>query len=77
MKLIDYLRPEGKPVTGLDESVAAQAGTTPAYLWQIATGVRKASPKLAKAIEAATGGKVSKRELRPDIWGNGNSNSQG
>ena len=41
-----------------------------AYLRQIATGwqKRQPSPGLARMIEAATGGKVARWELRPDVF---------
>lgn len=42
------------------------------YLSQMATGDRSVSPEKAFAIETATDGKVTRRELRPDdfwrIW---------
>lgn len=38
------------------------------YLYQLAGGHRQASPELAKKIEEATGGLVTRRELRPDIF---------
>jgi DNA-binding transcriptional regulator YdaS (Cro superfamily) len=49
--------------------VAKKAGTSRAYLYQIATGRRHASPKLARRIHAATAGVVSLEEIRPDVWG--------
>ena len=51
--------------------LAADLRVSPDYLWQIATGWdnRKASPKLALRIESATGGAVSRHDLRPDIFG--------
>lgn len=48
--------------------LAQSVGVVPAYLWQIATDRRKASPKLAIAIEQATQGAVTKESLRPDVW---------
>lgn len=50
--------------------LADAAGTDPQYLWQIATGWRgkRASPALARAIERATNGAVTRYELRPDIF---------
>ncbi len=47
--------------------ICKQVGTTMDYLWQLAGGHSRASPKLALALEAATG--VSKHDLRPDIFG--------
>lgn len=51
--------------------LAEACGTDPGYLWQIATGWRgrKASIDLTKKIEAATEGKVSRHDLRPDVYG--------
>lgn len=48
--------------------LADAAGTVPAYVYQIATGRRKASPQLARRFDEATGGGVPKHELRPDIF---------
>ena len=51
--------------------VADAAGTSVAYLYQIAGGHRRPSTDLAKKISAATRSphKVSKAELLPDVWG--------
>jgi len=62
MKLIAYIREHGR------KELAAQLRTSPDYLSQIAHGQRRASPKLAKAIEAATGGKVPRHLIRPDVY---------
>lgn len=51
------------------QELAAAVGSHPDYLWQIATARRKAGHALARAIEEATEGKVSRCELRPDIFG--------
>lgn len=40
--------------------------TAPEYLYQIGTGRRRAGPKLAMRIEAATG--ISRSLIRPDIY---------
>ena len=53
------------------ERVADAAGTSVGYLWQIAGTHRKASTGLAKAIEVATDGAVTRHDLRPDIWEQG------
>ena len=39
------------------------------YLAQIACGAATPSAELARDIEAATGGKVTRRELLPDVFG--------
>jgi len=53
--------------------LAKKTNRNPDYLWQVATGRRSASPRLAIAIEEVTTGfgvgTVFKHELRPDIWG--------
>ena len=56
------------------EAVAVKAGTTVAYLWQLAGDHRKPSPLLARRLEEAceqiTPGRVmSKRYTRPDVFG--------
>jgi len=50
--------------------LAEAVGCSPDYLWQVATGWRgkRASPDLAKKIEVATSGAVTRASLRPDIW---------
>lgn len=52
-------------------ALALACGTTPQYLWQIATGWRgkRAGHELAKRIEQATNGEVTRHDLRPDIFG--------
>lgn len=45
------------------EALAVRAGTSPDYLYQVATGRRRASPNLASTIERETSGKVSKELL--------------
>lgn len=51
--------------------LAEEVGSSPGYLWQIATAWRgkRASRIMAIAIERATDGAVTRQELRPDIWG--------
>jgi len=51
------------------KALAAAVGSDPDYIWQIATGRRKASFKLAQRIHDETSGEVSKHILRPDIFG--------
>jgi DNA-binding transcriptional regulator YdaS (Cro superfamily) len=52
------------------KQLAEDCGTSPAYLWQVANGWRgrRASMALAKAIETATQGAVTCRDLRPDVF---------
>lgn len=51
-------------------ALAAAIPTSPQYLWQIANAWRGKRPSLlmAKAIERATSGVVTRSDLRPDIW---------
>ena len=57
--------------TEVRQRLADDCGTDAAYLWQIATGWRgrKAGIDLAKRIEAATDGQVTRYDLRPDVFG--------
>mgnify|MGYP001431530210 CR=1 FL=1 len=49
---------------------ASNVNSTVAYLDHISTGYRKASPsKLVPLIVEHSGGKVSREEIRPDIFG--------
>lgn len=65
MRLADYLQTE----RGLCARVAGLLGIAPAYLSQIANGVRRAHPALAREIEAACADAGVRRwDLRPDDW---------
>jgi DNA-binding transcriptional regulator YdaS (Cro superfamily) len=48
--------------------LACAVFVVPAYLWQVATGRRTASPGLARRIHEATNGTVTLESLRPEIW---------
>lgn len=48
---------------------AATLGRSRNYLAQIACGAATPSAELARDIEAATGGKVTRRDLLPDVFG--------
>ena len=50
------------------EQLAARVDSSSGYLYLLAGGHRKASPTLARKIEEATGGAVTRHELRPDIF---------
>lgn len=45
------------------EKVAEAAGTNFAYFYQIAIGFRNPSPKMAKALQKASKGKIKAAEL--------------
>jgi len=48
--------------------LAKALGTSVAYLSQLAHGHRRAGVRILTAIEPATGGRVRREELRPDIF---------
>lgn len=66
MKLKDYLA-----TLSADQKreLATAASTEVIYLIQIAGGHSSPSPKLAKRIEEATKGAVTREDLRPDVFG--------
>ena len=65
MRLAEYLQTE----RGLCARVAGRLGIAPAYLSQIASGVRTAHPALAREIETeCAAGAVRRWDLRPDDW---------
>jgi DNA-binding transcriptional regulator YdaS (Cro superfamily) len=47
--------------------VAAKANTTPGYLYLIVLGHKPISPEFATALQIATDGQVSRRDLCPDF----------
>lgn len=66
MTLSDYF----KTTRGARGDLAEKVGVTPEHLSHVAAGIRKPSPKLALAIEAATAKRVLRSDLREDIWPN-------
>lgn len=50
------------------DRVAAAAGTSVGYLYQIAGGHRKPSLELSKKLQAATDGDLTMSGLRPDLY---------
>lgn len=63
MMLSEYLRPHGKK-TVLAKAIGAQ----PQLVWQWANGVRPVPIDRCMAIERATAGEVTRRDLRPKDW---------
>lgn len=53
------------------DSVAKKASCSVGTLYQIALGNKKPSAKLANEIHRATRGRVSRAELRPDVFTSG------
>ena len=64
MNLLNHLRAK----RGRAVAIADKCGLTPAFLSQIARGVRPAPAERCAAIEHATGGVVCRWDLRPDDW---------
>jgi DNA-binding transcriptional regulator YdaS (Cro superfamily) len=49
--------------------ICSKVGSSYEYVWEQLTGSHsKASASMAIKIEKATGGKVSRQEIRPDIY---------
>ena len=61
-----FLETFGEPEA---ERVAKEAGTNLAYFKQIMYLARSPSPKLALRLEKASGGRLTRESLRPDIYG--------
>lgn len=54
---------------GRQTALAAATGLAPTYIWQMANGVRPVPIEHCAAIERATNGQVSRKDLRPnDYW---------
>jgi DNA-binding transcriptional regulator YdaS (Cro superfamily) len=64
MTLTEYLKGE----RGRVATVAAVAGLAPAFLSQMANGVRGVPAERAADIERACQGAVRRWDLRPDDW---------
>lgn len=65
MTLSDYFKSD---VRGAKSEMAEHLRITPTWLSLIISGKRQASPVLALDLEKATGGLVTRQELRPDIF---------
>lgn len=53
---------------GRAKALAAKIGISPSFLSQIAAGTAPANPGRCVAIEVATNGQVSRKDLRPNDW---------
>ena len=65
MELADYIR---TATLRQRERVAAECGTTVAYLYQLAGEHRRPGTELALKLESATRGAVCRCRLRPDLF---------
>lgn len=53
---------------GTASGLAKALSISPSYLSQMASGLAPISPERSVAIERATDGAVSRRDLRPEDW---------
>lgn len=53
---------------GQREVIAAKAGTSAEYLRQVLVYERQPSADMAKRLEEATAGQLTRRALRPDLF---------
>lgn len=53
---------------GAARRLAAMLGVSPSYLSQMTGGARPWRPSFCVQIEEATGGAVTRADLRPDDW---------
>lgn len=65
-KLREFI--QGMPAEGR-AAYAAAAGTKAVYLSHIARGHRRPSAKLAIRLAEHSGGRLTRADLRPDLWG--------
>jgi DNA-binding transcriptional regulator YdaS (Cro superfamily) len=65
MTLTEYFSTEPR---GAKSELAEYLRISPTWLSLLMNGSRKASPELSVKIEKATGGLVTREELRPDIF---------
>jgi DNA-binding transcriptional regulator YdaS (Cro superfamily) len=66
MTLLEYFKEE--PI-GAKKEMAEYLGITQAWMAMLINDRAKCSPALAKRIEDATQGLVTRKELRPDLFG--------
>lgn len=64
MNLAEYL----EDTKTSQDAFAEKLGVTQGLVWQWLSGRTRITPERAKQIELATGGAVSRRELRPDVF---------
>lgn len=69
MQLLAYLPTDGAKRKGALEDLASKVFTSCAYLYLVALGHKRCGHEIAKRIEDATDGAVTRYDLRPDIFG--------
>jgi DNA-binding transcriptional regulator YdaS (Cro superfamily) len=65
MDMKSFLQMEGRETA---TNLAEKAGTKYIYLTQIASGFRKPSGRLTLLLEHYSNGKLSRHDLRPDLY---------
>jgi DNA-binding transcriptional regulator YdaS (Cro superfamily) len=65
LKAIDACQTQGE--------LASRVGVSQGFISQLARGARPIPPALCRRIEEATGGVVTRQELRPDVFGSEHS----
>lgn len=69
-RVVQSLRSHLRALTHEDKAqLAADVSASPVYLYHIASGFRRASATLAIRLEKATFAKVTRTDVRPDIFG--------
>lgn len=66
MTLHEYFKDKKR---GAKDALAKDLGITRTWMSQIINGRQVCSPELAVEIERITGGAVTRKELRPDLFG--------
>lgn len=56
-------------IVGTQSALAAHLGVSRQFINQLYNGTRQVPPKMVLDVERATGGNVTRYELRPDIFG--------
>ncbi len=65
MTLTEYFKTD---IRGAKKEMAEHLGITQTWMALLVANRRRPSPSLAIAIEDATGGLVTRQELRPDLF---------
>ena len=72
MNLTEHIQNQGgtaKASCPVIAEIAGRAGCSPSTLYMITGGHKKPSARLAGQIADATGGQVTRHDLRPDVFG--------
>lgn len=64
MTLNEYFKQQ----SGNHSRLSKETSIASSFLYQMSKGTRTVPPRYCNAIEQATGGLVTRRDLRPDDW---------